>query len=116
GPSLPVLAEQLEFATTDASVMGTLPVGAGTGTSPAGAVHINMRFREPLIPQPDHLVVASDAETGVVPVVPGSQGQPRFSTDQRWHTRGHSFQEQLVEVTDLRERHTVVVAGHGAGP
>src|SRR5699024_7229887 len=41
---------------------------------------------------------------------------PRFSTDQRWHTRGHSFQEQLVEVTDLRERHTVVVAGHGAGP
>src|SRR5699024_2451355 len=35
---------------------------------------------------------------------------------QRWHTRGHSFQEQLVEVTDLRERHTVVVAGHVLDP
>ncbi len=114
--SITVTGNDSDFAKTHASVMGALAVGAGTGTSPAGPVHINARFREPLIPQPDHLVVASDAETGVVPVVTGSRGQPRFSTDQRWHTRGHSFQEQLVEVTDLRERHTVVVAGHGAGP
>src|SRR5699024_8896654 len=70
--SLSLTGDDSDFAKTHASVMGTLAVGAGTGTSPAGQVHFNMRFREPLTPQPYHLVVASDAETGVVPVVPGS--------------------------------------------
>lgn len=114
--AITVTGELANFAKTHASVMGALAVGAGTASSPTGPVHINARFREPLIPQPDDLTVVPDAETGVVPVIAASQSQPRFTSDQRWHNRGHSYQEQLVEATDLRERHTVVVAGHGAGP
>src|SRR5699024_7004503 len=55
-------------------------------------------------------------ETGVLPVITAPQSQPRFTSDQRWHNRGHSYQDELVEATDLRERLTVVIAGHGAGP
>lgn len=114
--AITVTGDIADYAKTHASVMGALAVGAGTDTSPTGPVHINARFREPLIPEPDALEVVPDAETGVLPVIEPSQGQPRFTTDKRWHDRGRSFQEELVEATDLRERHTVVVAGHGAGP
>lgn len=114
--SITVTGERADLAKTHASVVGALAVGAGTASSATGPVHINVRFREPLIPQPDELAVTPDAETGVLPVITASQSQPRFTTDNRWHDRGHSYKEQLVEATNLRERHTVVVAGHGAGP
>lgn len=114
--SITVTGDSADYAKTHASVMGALAVGAGTDASPTGPVHINARFREPLIPEPDALAVAPEAETGVLPVIAPAQGQPRFTVDKRWSDRGHSYQEQLVDATTLRERHTVVVAGHGAGP
>src|SRR5699024_11084641 len=64
----------------------------------------------------DDITVSTEAETGVLPVIAASQSQPRFTSDQRWSNRGHSFQDELVDATNLRERHTVVIAGHGAGP
>jgi len=114
--SITVTGDTADYAKTHASVMGAVAVGAGTDSSPTGPVHINARFREPLIPRPDDLEVRQEAQTGVLPVIRPSQGQPRFQVDKRWSERGHSYPEQLVEVTGLRERHTVVVAGHGAGP
>lgn len=114
--SVTVTGDTADYAKTHASVMGALAVGAGTMSAPTGPVHINARFREPLIPEPDALALSQDAETGVLPVIAPSQAQPRFTSDKRWHERGHSYQDQLVEATGLRERHTVVVAGHGAGP
>lgn len=114
--SITVTGDSANRAKTHASVVGALAVGAGTDTSPTGPVHINARFREPLIPEPDDLAVRQEAQTGVLPVISPSQAQPRFQVDKRWHQRGHAFSEQLVEGTGLRERHTVVVAGHGAGP
>lgn len=114
--SITVTGDTADYAKTHASIMGALALGAGTATSPTGPVHINVRFREPLIPQPAELAVVPEAETGVLPVLPAPQGQPRFTVDKRWQQRGQSFQDQLVDATDLRERHTVVVAGHGAGP
>src|SRR5699024_7853293 len=114
--SITITGESANFAKTHAAVMGALAVGAGTADSPTGPVHINARFREPLIPKPDDITVSTEAETGVLPVIAASQSQPRFTSDQRWSNRGHSFQDELVDATNLRERHTVVVAGHGAGP
>ena len=114
--SITVTGDTADYAKTHASVMGALAVGAGTDSSPTGPVHINARFREPLIPEPDTLAVKREAETGVQPVITPSQAQPRFTADKRWQQRGASYQDQLVEATGLRERHTVVVAGHGAGP
>src|SRR5699024_5776818 len=108
-----------EYATTpntQYAVWDAITFEHGTDEQIPAQVHINARYREPLIPKPDDTTVSTEAETGVLPVIADSQSQPRFTSDQRWSNRGHSFQDELVDATNLRERHTVVISGHGAGP
>lgn len=112
-------------------VLDALRAGSGSPQSAPGPVHLNVRFREPLVPEPDDVRPTEAAATGPTPIVAaavGSEAEPAPSSgndghepahewDPRWSTQGSSLSEELfLNATELPERRTVVVAGHNAGP
>ncbi|GAA3674259.1 2-succinyl-5-enolpyruvyl-6-hydroxy-3-cyclohexene- 1-carboxylic-acid synthase [Arthrobacter ginkgonis] len=93
---------------------GTAGMGGMGGVSvqvgPCGPVHVNLAFRDPLVPEPgDRLPSAGPDDAGRT----GSADHPAPVDGSGPAEREGS---RPLALPDLAERRTVVVAGHGAGP
>lgn len=109
------------FDTEDVEGFGGLP-GVAVRESAPGPVHLNLRFRAPLVPE------AEDPRPGGEPVTAPSASAapstpatapaaPAVSSSPPPASHPVDLAEQLdLEVSELHEARTVVVAGHGAGP
>lgn len=94
------------FDTEDVEGFGGTP-GVAVRESAPGPVHLNLRFRAPLVP-------VGERDTGWVPsageeLITGPAGPLTVNP--------MDLTEQLdLDVSELSESRTVVVAGHGSGP
>ncbi|MFC0249123.1 2-succinyl-5-enolpyruvyl-6-hydroxy-3-cyclohexene-1-carboxylate synthase [Citricoccus parietis] len=101
------------FDTEDVEGFGGTP-GVAVRESAPGPIHLNLRFREPLVPADPDGTDAAGADAGWVPpageeVVTGPSGPVTVNP--------MDLTEQLdLDVAELAESRTVVVAGHGSGP
>ncbi|CAM3612953.1 2-succinyl-5-enolpyruvyl-6-hydroxy-3-cyclohexene-1-carboxylic-acid synthase [Micrococcus flavus] len=91
------------FAAADAAV------AVAVAEAPAGPVHLNLRFRDPLVPDADQLAEMA----AVVPAEDAGPDDPRLP----WRAPGMDLSGgPELDVSRRDARCTVVLACHGAGP
>ncbi|MDY6055203.1 2-succinyl-5-enolpyruvyl-6-hydroxy-3-cyclohexene-1-carboxylic-acid synthase [Micrococcus sp.] len=100
-------AAQVRDALLCAEGLAPAAEGADLEESPCGPVHLNVAFRDPLVPDAGQLAQICDA--------PASDALP--SAAPAWRPPGAEL-SGLVDLDAARRppRRTVVLAGHGAGP
>ncbi|WOO96480.1 2-succinyl-5-enolpyruvyl-6-hydroxy-3-cyclohexene-1-carboxylate synthase [Micrococcus terreus] len=108
------------FDTEDVEGFAGVP-GVAVRESAPGPVHLNVRFRDPLVPREDE--VAGSEAAGLPDAGPvtssldlalgGGSGAGAESAERM---AGRLTEELDIDVSGLSELRTVVVAGHGAGP
>ncbi|WP_277245235.1 2-succinyl-5-enolpyruvyl-6-hydroxy-3-cyclohexene-1-carboxylate synthase [Micrococcus terreus] len=108
------------FDTEDVEGFAGVP-GVAVRESAPGPVHLNIRFRDPLVPREDE--VAGSEAAGLPDAGPvtssldlalgGGSGAGAESAERM---AGRLTEQLDIDVSGLSELRTVVVAGHGAGP